>query len=129
MRVNDKGFWLLVLVAVCLITSAWLPAHYKLLFVQETGNVGHSQTTNVVLILMLFTRWRYALTLTMFVSGLRFLFGCGVLWSAWKYGGPLLGYSLTTLLHLIVLKVLNDSTSIEVFLKQHPADNLGKQQI
>jgi hypothetical protein len=44
MRVNDKGFWLLMLVAACMLLGSWLPAHHKLWSVSETGNVGHGQT-------------------------------------------------------------------------------------
>jgi hypothetical protein len=117
MRVNGKGFWLLVLVSACMLLSAWLPAHYKLWFVSETGNVGHGQSLNVLMILLLFGRWKHAITLALFINGLQFIFGAIILFTAWKWGSPILGYSLTTLLHFVVLKVLNDSRAVRVFIE------------
>ncbi|MBH8557412.1 hypothetical protein [Hymenobacter negativus] len=99
-----------------MLFSSWLPAHFKLLFVSETGHVAHSQTLNVLMILLLFGRWRHAITLALLVNGLQFLFGALVLYWTWRDGGPLLGYSLTTLLHFVVLKVLNDSRAVREFM-------------
>ena len=118
MRITGKGFWLLILVAACLLLSSWLPAHHKLWFVQETGNVGHGQTLDGVIILLLFARWKHARSLALFVNGLQFLFGALILFTSWKWGNPWLGYSLTTLLHLVVLKVLNDSRAVRAFLEE-----------
>ena len=122
MRITGKGFWLLILVAVCLLLTAWLPAHHKLLFVSETGHVGHGQTLNVVLIGLLFARWRPARTLTLLLSGCQFVFALLIMAWAWKTGAqyapaPYLGYTLVALLHLVVLKVLNDSKSVREFLE------------
>ncbi|MDO7853518.1 hypothetical protein [Hymenobacter convexus] len=117
MRITGKGFWLLILVSACMLLSSWLPAHYKLWFVSETGNVGHSQTLNMLMILLLFGRWKHARTLAMFVNGLQFLFGALILYTSWKWGNPWLGYSLTTLLHFVVLKVLNDSRAVREFME------------
>jgi hypothetical protein len=100
-----------------MLLSSWLPAHFKLWFVSETGHVGHSQGLNVFVILLLFGRWRHAITLALLVNGLPFLLGALVLYWNWQDGGPLLGYSLTTLLHLVVLKVLNDSRAVRAFMQ------------
>ncbi|MFD2718143.1 hypothetical protein ACFST9_05420 [Hymenobacter monticola] len=100
-----------------MLLSAWLPAHFKLWFVSETGNVGHGQTMNVLMILLLFGRWRHAITLALFVNGLQFLFGALVLYWNWQDGGPLLGPCLTTFLHFVVLKVLNDSRAVRAFME------------
>lgn len=118
MNINSKGFRLLILVSGCMLLGAWLPAHFKLWFVSETGNVSHGQALNVLMILLLFRRWRHAISLALFVNGLQFLFGALVLCLSWKSGNPLLGYSLTTLLHLIVLKVLNDSVAVRDFMQE-----------
>jgi hypothetical protein len=75
MLITGKGFWLLVLISACMLLSAWLPACHKLWFVSETGNVSHGQTLNVLMILLLFGRWRHAITLALFVNGLQFLIG------------------------------------------------------
>ncbi|UOQ97317.1 hypothetical protein MUN81_19015 [Hymenobacter sp. 5317J-9] len=118
MPINSKGFRLLILVSICMLLSSWLPAHYKLWFVSETGNVGHGQSLDVLVILLLFGRWKHARSLALFVNGLQFLFGALILFTAWKWGSPWLGYSLTTLLHLVALKVLNDSASVREFLEE-----------
>ncbi|GAB2861800.1 hypothetical protein [Hymenobacter ruber] len=130
MRLRDKGFWLLALASGCLLLTAWLPAHHKLLFVSETGHVGHSQTLNVVLIILLFARWRPARTLTLLLSGCQFLFALLIMAWVWKTGekyapAPYVGYSLVALLHLVVLKVLNDSQSVRAFLDK-PANTLNQ---
>ncbi|GAB3580267.1 hypothetical protein [Hymenobacter daeguensis] len=117
MNINSQGFRLLLLVSVCMLLSAWLPAHFKLWFVSETGHVGHGQTLNLLMILLLFGRWRHAITLALFVNGLQFIFGAIILFTAWKWGSPILGYSLTTLLHFVVLKVLNDSRAVRAFMQ------------
>jgi hypothetical protein len=116
-NINSKGFRLLVLVAICMLLSSWLPAHYKLWFVSETGHVGHGQTLNLLMILLLFGRWKHARGLALFVNGLQFIFGVIILFTAWKWGSPILGYSLTTPLHFVVLKVLNDSRAVRAFLE------------
>jgi hypothetical protein len=125
-NINSKGFRLLVLVAICMLLSSWLPAHHKLWFVSETGNVGHGQSWNVLMILLLFARWKHARTLALFVNGLQFLFGALILFTAWKWGSPVLGYSLTTALHLVALKVLNDSKSVREFLEEKPVTGVGQ---
>ena len=117
MPINSKGFRLLVLVAVCMLLSSWLPAHFKLWFVSETGHVSHGQTLNVLMILLLFGRWRHAITLALFVNGLQCVIGVLVLYLNWKNGGPLLGYGLMALLHFVVLKVLNDSRAVREFME------------
>ena len=129
MRITGKGFWLLVLVAACMLLSSWLPAHHKLWFVSETGSVGHGQTLNSVMILLLFGRWKHARSLALFVNGLQFLFDALILYTSWKWGSPWLGYSLTTLLNLVVLKVLNDSASVREFLEEKPTANSGQQPV
>ncbi|MBJ6110724.1 hypothetical protein JAO73_17000 [Hymenobacter sp. BT523] len=73
---------------------------------------------NWLILLLLFGRWKHARSLALFVNGLQFLFGALILFTSWKWGGPWLGYSLTTLLHLVVLKVLNDSASVREFLEE-----------
>jgi hypothetical protein len=73
--------------------------------------------------LLLFARWKHARTLAMVINGLQLVFGLMVLCFAWKYGNPVMGYSLTTVLHLLVLKVLNDSISVHEYLAQKPTDN------
>ncbi|MBO2009806.1 hypothetical protein [Hymenobacter negativus] len=118
MDINSKGFRLLILVSICLLLSDWLPAHFKLWFVQETGHVSHDQTMNLLLILLLFRRWRHAITLGLFLSGLQLLFTALILFFNWKEGGPLLGYSLQLLLLWVVVKVLNDSTSVREFMQR-----------
>ena len=123
MRPHDKGFWLLVLASVCLLLTAWLPAHHKLLFVSETGHVGHDQTLNVVLIILLFARWRPARALTLVLSGCQFVFAILIMAWSWKIGtqyvlAPYVGNGLLPLLHFVVLKVLNDSKSVRAFLQQ-----------
>ncbi|MBF9222727.1 hypothetical protein [Hymenobacter ruricola] len=122
MRISGKGFWLLILVSACLLLSSWLPAHHKLWFVSETGHVGHGQALNGLLILLLFARWKHARPLALLVNGFQFLFGALILFTAWKWGGPVLGYSLTTALHLVALKVLNDSKSVREYLEEKPAE-------
>ena len=121
MQISGKGFWLLVLVAACMLLTDWLPSHHKLWFVSETGHVGHGQSLNVVMILLLFGRWKHARNLALFVNGLQFLFGALILFTAWKWGQPLLGYTITTLLNLVVLKVLSDSRAVRDFLQTPPA--------
>ncbi|MCI1189454.1 hypothetical protein MON38_18685 [Hymenobacter sp. DH14] len=122
MRTNNKGFWLLVLAAICLLLTSWLPAHHKLWFVSETGNVGHNQTFNLVLVILLFAKWQPVRKLIMLLSGLQLLASVFIVWWSWKMGeqyasAPYLGYSLTTVLHLVVLKVLNDSAAVREFLE------------
>ena len=117
MPINSQGFRLLLLVSACMLLSSWLPAHFKLWFVSETGHVGHGQSLNVLMILLLFGRWRHAITLALFLNGLQFLFSSLILYTAWKWGDPVLGYSLTTVLHLVVLKVLNDSRAVRAFMQ------------
>lgn len=126
MPITGKGFWLLLLVAACMLLSDWLPAHHKLWFVSETGHVGHGQTLNVLMILLLFGRWKHARSLALFVNGLQFLFGALILVTSWQWGWgqPWLGYSLTTGLHFVVLKVLNDSRAVRAFLEGPPAHAL-----
>lgn len=117
MNIN-KGFRLLLLVSACMLLSSWLPAHFKLWFVSETGRVSSGQTLNLLMILLLFGRWRHAITLALFVNGLQFLLGALMLYLNWKNGGPLLGYGLMTLLHCVVLKVLNDSRAVREFMQE-----------
>jgi len=122
MDINSKGFRLLILVSICLLLSDWLPAHFKLWFVHETGNVGHDQSLNLLLILLLFARWRHAITLGLFLNGLQLLLTGLFLFLNWKEGGPLLGYALQLPLLWIVVKVLNDSTSVRAFMqREQPA--------
>ncbi|MDO7846501.1 hypothetical protein Q5H92_09045 [Hymenobacter sp. M29] len=101
-----------------MLLTSWLPAHHKLWFVSETGNVGHGQTLNVLLILLLFGRWKHARSFALFFNGLQLLFGVFILFTPWRMGYPVLGYSLTSLLHLLALKVLNDSASVRGFLEE-----------
>ena len=129
MRINDKGFWLLVVVAACLLLASWLPAHFKQLFVDETGHVEHGYTLPAVLILLLFRRWRGARILAMFFSALHFFFIGIILWWSWMMNehltsAPYVGYGLVALLHLVVFKVLNDSTSVRAFLQKPPTQSL-----
>lgn len=129
MPINSKGFCLLVLVSACMLLASWLPAHFKLWFVSETGHVGHGQTLDVLLILLLFGRWKHARTLALFVNGLQFLFGVIILVTAWQWGSPILGFSLTTLLHLVALKVLNDSRAVREFLQEQPAASVNQRAV
>ena len=116
MPVNSPGFRLLLLVSACMLLSAWLPAHHKLWFVSETGSVGHGQTLNVLLILLLFGRWRHARSFALLFNGLQLLFGLYILATSWQGGYPLLGYGLTTLLHLVALQVLSVSPAVRAFM-------------
>jgi hypothetical protein len=120
MPINSQGFRLLPLVAACMLLSAWLPAHFKLWFVSETGHISSGQTLNLLLLLLLFGRWRHAITLALFVNGLQCVIGVLMLHLNWKNGGPLLGYGLMVLLHLVVLKVLHDSRAVRAFLHDKP---------
>jgi hypothetical protein len=119
-NINSKGFRLLVLVSVCMLLGSWLPAHYKLWFVSETGHVGQGQTLNLLMILLLFGRWKHARSLALFVNGQQYIFGAIILFTAWKWGSPILDYSLATLLNFVVLKVLNDSRAVRAFMEDKP---------
>ncbi|MBF9143691.1 hypothetical protein [Hymenobacter properus] len=117
MPINSHGFRLLLLVSACMLLSAWLPTHFKLWFVSETGHISSGQTLNLLMILLLFGRWRHAITLALFLNGLQCMIGVLMLYLNWKNGGPLLGYGLMLLLHFVVLKVLNDSRAVRAFMQ------------
>ena len=116
MRIADKGFWLLVVVASCWLLSLALPVYQQLWFVAPSGHYGGWSWESGVLLFLLFRRWRPARLLIMLFCGLSVCLISSILYYNLTHAGPLLGFCLILPLELLVLTILGYSTSVKQFL-------------
>ncbi|TFZ68304.1 hypothetical protein E4631_04750 [Hymenobacter sp. UV11] len=116
MRTTDKGFWLLVVVASCWLLSLALPIYQKLWFVAPSGHYGGGVGTSVLLLFLLFRRWRPARILMILICSLSVCVISSIIYYNFTHSGPLLGFCLTLPLELTALAILSYSTSVKHFL-------------
>lgn len=122
MRSADKGFWLLVVVAGCWLLSLALPAYEKLWFVAPSGNYGGSPWGSLILLFLLFRRWRPARLLMLVLCGLSVCLVSCVLCYNFTHSGPLLGWCLVLPLELVVVAILSYSMAVKQFLASKPSN-------
>ncbi|OON67702.1 hypothetical protein [Hymenobacter sp. CRA2] len=111
---KQRAWWLLGLVAACLLLANALPAWQKLWFVTETGRISSSNTLTALLLMGLYLRWHPARALLIILTGLSLLVTVFAL--SYPHPGHMLGYAITAPLHLVALAVLLFSTDIRHYL-------------
>jgi hypothetical protein len=114
----------LAVVTACMLLAAYLPAWHKLWFVAESGHYGGSNIWVWLLLLGLYRRWRPARALTYAYLLLQLLVAGYILSYNIPMGGPTLGFSLISSLHLVALLTLYRSDAIRRYLDSSPIGSL-----
>ncbi|OUJ75081.1 hypothetical protein [Hymenobacter crusticola] len=122
MNPNQKAWWHLGFVGMCLLVADQLPQWHKLWFVSETGHYHTSSTITVLLLLSMFLRRRPSLGLMVAWQMVQLFIIGSVLLLSFPDGNYVFGFSLLGFLRLIALGVIFFSAELNRYVRYKPTD-------